>query len=110
MEVKGVFEGLRAIRLACNTNGVPNPAPSLEGLSGAANIVSTLGWLRAVVLIAAVAGLFIALAVWAVSSHSDNHRGAEGGKKGVVGSGIVAFLAGVGPIILGGLFALGSKC
>jgi Family of unknown function (DUF6112) len=71
-----------------------NVTPNTSGLPGIAELQNIVGALLTVSLIAALAGLAIAAAVWAVGTHSANPVLAGRGKTGVLVSFVSAGLTG----------------
>ena len=51
-------------------------------------------------LLAALAGLLVSAAVWALSSHSGNYHHASMGRRGTLISALAAFLVGAAPAII----------
>jgi hypothetical protein len=78
---------------AAVVNGV-NVTPNSSGLPGITELQNIVGALLTVGLIAALAGLAIGAAVWAVGSHSANPTLAGRGKTGVLVSFVSAGLTG----------------
>src|SRR5262249_61504423 len=74
-------------------NGV-NVQPNSTGLPGISELQNIVGALLTIGLIAALGGLALAAAVWAVGSHSANPVLAGRGKTGVGGSFVAAGLPG----------------
>lgn len=83
-----------------------NPDPS--GLPGSNTLLQLLGGLQFDAVLAAVAGVIIGAAVWAVSSHSNNYSGASRGRAAVIASGAAALLIGFGPALVQALFSVGQ--
>lgn len=83
-----------------------NPDPS--GLPGTNTLLKLLGGLQFDAVLAAVAGIIIGAAVWAVSSHSNNYAGASRGRTAVLASGAAALLIGFGPALVQALFGMGQ--
>ncbi len=79
-------------------------APNRTGLPGTAEAEQIVGAMLTFGLIAAVAGLAIAAATWALGSHSSNPHLANRGKTGVLVSCAAALLVG-GANVLVAFFA-----
>jgi hypothetical protein len=64
--------------------GNPGINPNTTGLPGLGTSSDIVGALISYGLIACVAGIVISALVWAISHHSGNGRGSDGGKTGVL--------------------------
>jgi Family of unknown function (DUF6112) len=82
---------------ATGVGGTPNP----RGLPGSAALESLISGLAFWALLAALGGLLVSAAVWALSSHSGNYHHSALGRRGTVISAIAAFLVGAAPAIIG---------
>ena len=83
-----------------------NPSASaLPGQSTIQTLTDGLGWWA---LVAALVGLVIGAAAWALGSHSNNYQYANAGRKAVLASGIAALLIGAAPTIVNFLFQTGT--
>lgn len=71
-----------------------NVTPNTSGLPGISELQNIVGALLTIGLIAALAGLSLAAAVWAVGTHSANPGLAGRGKTGVLVSFVSAALTG----------------
>lgn len=91
---------------ACAT--VPNPAPSDAGLPGAAEFNTILGWVRWSALVATVAAVLISGGVLAWGHFSTHQHAAMMGRSALIWSGIGAIIVGLGPVLIQGMFNLGS--
>src|SRR5713226_4902209 len=87
-----------------NVGGTPNPS----GLPGSPALEQLVGGLAFWGLLAALAGLIISSAVWALSAHSGNYHQATVGKRGTVISAGAAFLVGAAPAIVAFFENLGN--
>lgn len=76
--------------------GQPDP----NGLPGSSALQQLISGLAFWALLAALAGLLISAAVWALSSHSGNYQHASLGRRGTIISAIAAFLVGAAPAIV----------
>jgi len=101
----GLFlPALFAVRDAISVNVSPN-----SSLPGTNSLEQLVGGLQLVSVIAAVAGIVIGAAVWALSSHANNYQGASRGRAAVLASVIAALLIGAGPYLVEQLFGLGQS-
>ena len=82
---------------ATGVGGTPNPG----GLPGSTALESLISGLAFWALLAALGGLLISAAVWALSSHSGNYHHSALGRRGTVISAVSAFLVGAAPAIIG---------
>src|SRR6266487_2767170 len=76
--------------------GTPDP----NGLPGSSALQSLISGLAFWALLAALGGLLISAAVWALSSHSGNYHHSSLGRRGTVISAVAAFLVGAAPAII----------
>jgi len=81
---------------ATNLGGAPN-AGGLPGSSALEKLISGLAFWA---LLAALGGLLISAAVWALSSHSGNYQHASMGRRGTIIAAVAAFLVGAAPAII----------
>jgi hypothetical protein len=89
---------------ATDISADPNPA----GLPGSAALEKLIGGLAFWGLLAALAGLIISAAVWALSSHSGNYHQAAVGRRGTLVSAGAALLVGAAPAIVSFFENLGN--
>lgn len=85
-----------------------NVSPNTSGLPGIAELQSIVGALLTIALIAALAGLAIAAAFWAIGSHSANPVLAGRGKTGVLVSFVAAGLTGGAVALINFFFSAGG--
>jgi len=78
------------------------------GTPGSSTLISMLGGLQFDGVLAAIAGVIIGAAVWALSAHANNYQGASRGRSAVIASGVAALLIGFGPGLVQALFSLGQ--
>jgi Family of unknown function (DUF6112) len=76
--------------------GTPNP----NGLPGSSALQQLINGLAFWGLLAALAGLIISAAVWALSAHSGNYQHTTVGRRGTIISAAAAFLVGAAPAIV----------
>jgi len=81
---------------ATNIGGNPDP----NGLPGSSALETLISGIAFWALLAALAGLLISAAVWALSSHSGNYQYASMGRRGTLISAASALLVGAGPAII----------
>jgi Family of unknown function (DUF6112) len=84
------------ILAATGVGGKPNP----KGLPGTPALQSLISGVAFWALLAALAGLLVSAAVWALSSHSGNYHHASMGRRGTLISALAAFLVGAAPAII----------
>jgi uncharacterized protein DUF6112 len=90
---------LRFANLVVAATGVGvNPNPN--GLPGSSALEKLLSGVAFWALLAALGGLLISSAVWALSSHSGNYHHSAAGRRGTVVSAVAAFLVGAAPAIV----------
>ena len=76
--------------------GNPNP----NGMPGSSALEKLISGVAFWALLAALGGLLISSAVWALSSHSGNYHHSAAGRRGAVVSAVAAFLVGAAPAII----------
>lgn len=81
---------------ATGIGGKPDP----NGLPGTSALESLISGVAFWALLAALAGLLVSSAVWALSSHSGNYHHASIGRRGTLVSAAAAFLVGAAPAIV----------
>ena len=91
-------------RIAALLYAQVNVSPNSSGLPGIAELENIVGALLTIALIAALAGLAIAAAAWAIGNHSANPGLVHRGKGGVLVSFAAAALTG-GAVTLINFFA-----
>jgi hypothetical protein len=97
-----------AAPLAVLLAGIVSMNPSASALPGQSTIqllTNGLGWWA---LIAALLGLVLGAAAWALGSHTNNYQYANAGRKAVLASGAAALLIGAAPTIVNFLFQTGN--
>ena len=82
--------------------------PNAGGLPGSGALQSLVGGLAFWALLAALAGLIISSAVWALSSHAGNYHHAGMGKRGTLISAGAASLIGAAPAVIAFFEDLGN--
>src|SRR3954452_17874510 len=90
MSISGVVVAASGIGGKPDPNGLPG-SPALQQL---VNGLAFWG------LLAALAGLVISAAIWALSAHSGNYHDAAVGRRGTLVSAAAAFLVGAAPAIV----------
>ena len=81
---------------ATGVGGTPNP----NGLPSSSALEKLISGLAFWALLAALGGLLISAAVWALSAHSGNYHHATIGRRGTIVSAVAAFLVGAAPAII----------
>src|SRR5262249_10615013 len=89
---------------ATGIGGKPDP----NGLPGSPALEQLVNGLAFWGLLAALAGLVISAAVWALSAHSGNYHHASVGRRGTLVSAAAAFLVGAAPAIVAFFENLGN--
>ena len=86
---------------------VSTPSPNdLPGTSQLQQLVNGFGtW----ALIAALAGMLVGAAMWALGHHSSNYQQAANGRRGVMVAGIAAMIVGAAPALITYFFGLGGQ-
>lgn len=82
--------------------------PNAGGLPGSEALQSLVGGIAFWALLAALAGLIISAAVWALSSHAGNYHHAGMGKRGTLISAGAALLVGAAPAVIAFFEDLGN--
>src|SRR4051794_30970451 len=88
---------------ATGVGGTPNP----NGLPGSTALEQLVSGVAFWALLAALGGLLISAAVWALSAHSGNYQHSALGRRGTLVSAVAAFLVGAAPAIIGFFEELG---
>jgi hypothetical protein len=88
--------GLHETIIAAGITGTPDP----NGLPGSSALQQLVNGLEFWGLLAALAGLVISAAVWALSSHSGNYHQTSIGRRGTIVAAAAAFLVGAAPAIV----------
>ena len=74
--------------------------PSAGGLPGSSALEKLISGLAFWALLAALGGLLVSAAVWALSSHSGNYHHASVGRRGTIIAAVAALLVGAAPAII----------
>jgi len=86
---------------------VPQFTPSAQALPGSEAITRLLSGFTFWAFLAALAGMLLGAAMWAVGHHASNYQQAASGRKGVIVSGAAALLIGAAPSLVTFFFNLG---
>lgn len=78
---------------------------SLPGMAQLQQLIDGLGTLA---LMAALAGMLIGAAVWALGHHSANYQQSASGRKGLLVSGAAALVVGAAPALINFFFRMGD--
>jgi len=87
--------------------GVVSLDPSANGLPGhntLEQLANGIGWWA---LLAALLGLVVGAAVWALGSHTNNYQYSSSGRRAVLVSGAAALIIGAAPTVVNFLFGAG---
>ncbi len=87
----------------------PSLDPNSSGLPGTATLQSLINGLAWWALLAALVGLVVGAATWALGAHSNNYQNASAGRRAVLVSGGAALLIGAAPTILSFLYSAGQS-
>ena len=83
--------------------------PSMTALPGGGTLQDLTNGLGAWALVAALAGLLIGAAAWALGVHSQNYQQSMVGRRAVLVSGLAALLIGAAPSIINFFFDQGTS-
>jgi hypothetical protein len=83
--------------------------PSVNALPGGGTLQTLINGLGAWALIAALAGLVIGAAAWALGVHAQNFQQSMVGRRAVLVSGLAALLIGAAPTIVNFFFNAGTN-
>jgi hypothetical protein len=103
MEAMDVLAVVRALRRLADVT----LNPSVNSLPGGGTLQELTNGLGAWALIAALAGLLIGAAAWALGVHSQNFHQSMVGRRAVLVSGLAALLIGAAPPIVNFFFHTG---
>jgi hypothetical protein len=81
----------------------PNPS-GLPGSAALQSLVNGIAWWA---LLAALFGVVVGAATWALGAHSNNYQHSSSGRRAVLVSGGAALLIGAAPTVLNFLFGVG---
>ncbi len=88
----------------------PTIAPAASGnLPGTAQLQQLIDGFGTWALMAALAGMLVGAALWALGHHSSNYQQAANGRKGVLVSGAAAMIIGAAPTLIAYFFTLGGQ-
>jgi Family of unknown function (DUF6112) len=83
--------------------------PTLTSLPGGGTLQALVNGLGAWALIAALVGLVVGAAAWALGVHSQNYQQSMVGRRAVLVSGLAALLIGAAPHIINFFFGQGTN-
>ena len=86
----------------------PTNAPPI-GLPGTSELQGLISGFGTWALMAAVAGMLLGAAMWALGHHSSNYQQAANGRKGLLVAGIAALVIGATPALISFLFHVGTS-
>lgn len=78
-------------------------------LPGTDQLQTLVNGLETWALMAALAGILVGAAIWALGHHSTNYQQAANGRKSLLVSGVAALVVGAAPTLVNFLFVLGTK-
>jgi len=88
---------------------VVNPSANGASLPGTPQLQQLIDGFSTWALMAALAGMLIGAAVWALGHHSSNYQQAANGRKGVLVSGAAAMIIGAAPTLISFFTSLGTQ-
>ncbi|MGP8162555.1 MAG: DUF6112 family protein [Acidimicrobiales bacterium] len=83
--------------------------PNSQGLPGSGTLQDLVNGLGFWGLLAALAGLVIGAATWALGAHTNNYQNASTGRRAVLVSAAAALVIGAAPTLLNFLFNAGQS-
>jgi hypothetical protein len=84
-----------------------NPSPT--GLPGSDVLQGLIDGLGFWALLAALTGVLIGAAIWALASHTNNHHWSAAGRRGTLVAGIAALVIGAAPALVNFFAESGSR-
>ena len=88
------------------TDVTVSPGTKLPGTDQLQTLINGLGtW----ALMAALVGMLLGAALWALGHHSSNYQQAANGRKGLLVAGFAALIVGAAPALINFLFTLGGS-
>jgi MFS family permease len=91
---------------------IPPPSVTQGGstpLPGTAQLQQLIDGFGTWALMAALAGMLVGAAAWALGHHSSNYQQAANGRRGVMVSGAAAMIIGAAPALISFFFGLGGQ-
>jgi len=83
-----------------------DPSPgSVPGSATLQTLANGIGWWA---LVAALVGLVLGAAAWALGSHTNNYQYSSSGRRAVLVSGMAAIVIGAAPVVVNFLFNEGK--
>jgi len=83
--------------------------PSQTDLPGTSQLQQLVNGFGTWALIAALAGMLVGAAMWALGHHSSNYQQAANGRRGVMVAGLAAMIIGAAPALITYFFGLGGQ-
>ena len=80
-----------------------------QPLPGTAQLNQLISGFDTWALMAALAGMLVGAAVWALGHHTSNYQQSLSGRKGLMVSAVAALVLGAAPTIINFLFGLGGQ-
>lgn len=97
-------------RLLASLPPTPSTVPGSGGsLPGTPQLQQLIDGFSTWALLAALAGMVIGAAVWALGHHASNYQQAANGRKGVLVSGAAAMIVGAAPTLISYFTNLGNQ-
>jgi MFS family permease len=88
----------------------PSSAPGTSDiLPGTPQLQQLIDGFSTWALMAALAGMLLGAAIWALGHHSSNYQQAANGRKGVLVSGVAAMIVGAAPALIAFFTNLGTN-
>ncbi len=84
-------------------------SPDSSALPGGSTLTSLANGIGSWALIAALVGLVVGAAMWALGSHSNNYQHTVTGRRAVLVSAAAALLIGAAPTLLNFMYSTGQK-
>jgi Family of unknown function (DUF6112) len=97
------------VLLAADASSGVSLTPTLSALPGGGTLQALVNGLGAWALIAALAGLVIGAAAWALGVHAQNYQQSMVGRRAVLVSAFAALLIGAAPEIVNFFFGQGTN-
>ncbi|MHB8463406.1 MAG: DUF6112 family protein [Acidimicrobiales bacterium] len=79
-----------------------------SNLPGTAQLQQLINGFGQWALMAALAGMLVGAAVWALGHHASNYQQSANGRRGLLVSGVAALVIGAAPALINFLFGLGQ--
>lgn len=87
---------------------MPTGGPAI-GLPGTPQLQGLINGFGTWALLAAIAGMLLGAALWALGHHSSNYQQAANGRKGLLVAGLAALVIGATPALITFFFTVGAQ-